>query len=673
MKNHHWFQNITLLNIVSILIFYRDRNIIYYETWSGPAKIAANFINSFFKGMIRFSQYDFQVGVKDKSGKALFYKVEKRVDILTDEFLKDLDIKNWLPKKYLNYDKEWINILKSSLIYNYRLKIMFFLGIENYYLKKIINSDDVKKIILYTKDIPTKIIDSYRFEFPKSFVIKRLISLRYKLMIYPLPGIVIYFILKSIIIRIIKKRPYNIPTDIIKQGCIFEQYNPSLLKRYPDRGHLFWFPYSNVQPDRVVMYFDRLDSPANNKFISEVESYNFSWIDINNISLHINQPIKIIFQCINNLRVFFSNRFKEPEFWIWQHLLLYSIKLEFFREIFRKYNVKALHQHIEWTPETIIKAIALKMETGIMVWNHWSIDRFPVAWVNCGVADLVFSWGQLNDGYFNSHNFRYKYLVQTGMVAGDQITSFDKIEVQKIKSRFSNSVNTIITLFDSSYDKYFYHSLESMLEFYEKILNYIVKDEKLGLIIKSKSNYFNNLPIKSSIHDIINELESSNRCIILDGIITKPSLAASASDICFCYGINTVGIFAGLSGVKSLHFDLSGNIEHPLYYLGLKNKGIFKSLDYLIKLNNNEISNIGDLSSILYLFDTFQDGKGNERAGRLLGEYIRYCDKGLGRDLSLKKAVSDYSNKWGKDKVSSPENLQRHLGNDLWTKVFNNI
>ena len=33
-------------------------------------------------------------------------------------------------------------------------------------------------------------------------------------------------------------------------------------------------------------------------------------------------------------------------------------------EIIRKFNVKALHQHIEWTPETILKSLSLKMENG---------------------------------------------------------------------------------------------------------------------------------------------------------------------------------------------------------------------------------------------------------------------------------------------------------------------
>ena len=43
---------------------------------------------------------------------------------------------------------------------------------------------------------------------------------------------------------------------------------------------------------------------------------------------------------------------------------------------------------------------------------------FPVSYFHC-FADIIFSWGQYNDGYFNSHNFSYKYLFQTGQIAAD--------------------------------------------------------------------------------------------------------------------------------------------------------------------------------------------------------------------------------------------------------------
>ena len=60
-------------------------------------------------------------------------------------------------------------------------------------------------------------------------------------------------------------------------------------------------------------------------------------------------------------------------------------------------------------------------EEGIFIWNHWSVDHFPISYFNSGFADLVFSWGKYNDGYFNCHDYKYDHMVQTGLISGENI------------------------------------------------------------------------------------------------------------------------------------------------------------------------------------------------------------------------------------------------------------
>ena len=86
----------------------------------------------------------------------------------------------------------------------------------------------------------------------------------------------------------------------IIESSIFEQYNLSLLKRYPDRGHLFWYPYSGVESKRIVLYHNRLNESFKKNNISEIESHNFSWIDMGSPVLHVDNPLKIIIKCISN-------------------------------------------------------------------------------------------------------------------------------------------------------------------------------------------------------------------------------------------------------------------------------------------------------------------------------------------------------------------------------------
>ena len=66
-----------------------------------------------------------------------------------------------------------------------------------------------------------------------------------------------------------------------------------------------------------------------------------------------------------------------------------------------------VHQHQECWPEPLSLALATRLEGGIFVWNHWSVDHYPVSYFNTGFADLVFSWGEYNDGYFNCHFYSY--------------------------------------------------------------------------------------------------------------------------------------------------------------------------------------------------------------------------------------------------------------------------
>ena len=75
---------------------------------------------------------------------------------------------------------------------------------------------------------------------------------------------------------------------------------------------------------------------------------------------------------------------------------------------------------------SIISALFAKKEQAIFVWNHWSVDHLPISYFNNGFADLVFSWGDYNDGYFNAHKYRYSYMLQTGLIAGESIYDSDK-------------------------------------------------------------------------------------------------------------------------------------------------------------------------------------------------------------------------------------------------------
>ena len=123
---HIWLEKITWIKFLSILLFRNDK-VVFYETATRLGKLLIRISDSFSKPLVQFSQYDFQTGVKDKSGKALFYQVQKEIDYLSSKLLNDAENKNWLPNKYKNYSDEWLRILKTSLIFLIREKLCLFL------------------------------------------------------------------------------------------------------------------------------------------------------------------------------------------------------------------------------------------------------------------------------------------------------------------------------------------------------------------------------------------------------------------------------------------------------------------------------------------------------------------------------------------------------------------
>jgi hypothetical protein len=46
------------------------------------------------------------------------------------------------------------------------------------------------------------------------------------------------------------------------------------------------------------------------------------------------------------------------------------------------------------------------------------------------------------------------------------------------------------------------------------------------------------------------------------------------------------------------------------------------------------------------------DGRGSERAGRVIAAFLEGLDAGKTRDQSLKDAIDGFARKWGQDKVT---------------------
>jgi len=390
-------------------------------------------------------------------------------------------------------------------------------------------------------------------------------------------------------------------------------------------------------------------------------------------AINTKHPFKILINTFKDVKWFKSFSFQEIDIWLTQIKYIFLIKC--FREVFKKYKCKIIHQHQEFWPNTLAMALALRMEKGVFVWNHWSVDHFPVSYFNWGFADIIFSWGDYNDGYFNCHDFSYKYLFQTGLIAADGNFNSTKDKEKKLRQELSSDLKLIVNLLDSTYGPSCQNSFDSMIYFYKEILSKIYDNKKWGAVIKSKGKAFEKIIQNKEIDYYVNLLKDENRLIILPSKF-KVSTSANISDISVCYGINSAGVLAALSGSKSIYWDLPKAIEHPLYYLAKKDSLIFNSIDEIVQALERFISGdkkIGNHDDCLDLFDSFRDDQGKKRAGQIMSRLFLDLKNDLNFQESLNKIKKEYENKWGKKFVYAFGEGDDHKGNQLWQQVQNNI
>jgi hypothetical protein len=637
---------------------------VHYVVITPFARKLMNFLNFRALNTKLFIKIDLGgISRKDHSGNAIIYKTEELTWRVVEDYLAD---KTLSVKAYQSEEDCWRRIVHSWYLIKIKGKTELLFLLKNY-------------LIEFYPEVEKKIVfDS--FPLYKNWLKTMPVSNSLKLYQWP-NAVLIFFPILSIgkvILSWLHAYIMLIPpkTNIQlsdRRPRIFEEYEPNIFSRYPIAGHLFWYPSSGISPERVVLYFDRSDTHCCQESIEDVEKNKFTWLDMLKISQF---PLSGKVLLAVAISVILPKRINKELLYLYGLQIYLIFIVEWYRNIIRKYNVRVVHQHHECSPLSLSLALATRLEGGIFVWNHWSIDHYPISYFNTGFADLVFSWGEYNDGYFNCQNFKYRYILQTGLIAGDAYESSDKKIGRKLRNEFPEKVDFVVAIFDTSHQlDSICVSTEMVIEFYKNILNLIVENENWGVIIKSKGVSFQRIETQEVIQKPLRKLFSGKRCVIskLNSRVIPASIAA---DISLCYEINSAGIIAGLAGQQVIHLDRSGGLKHPLYQLNLNKNIIFQSYEE-IKKNlesfENGNSEIGNHQKCLSLMDPYRDGRGPERAGEVIAAFLDGLDAGKTRDQALKDAVAGFARKWGQDKVTVFGQRKDHEGNRVWEKVRDSV
>ena len=354
------------------------------------------------------------------------------------------------------------------------------------------------------------------------------------------------------------------------------------------------------------------------------------------------------------------------EKWLYKFSIGLLNKVCYWKELFESFSVK-IHLDIkEYGMDILIKNLAMDLVGGLCIGKERSsLRNMPSgSLLGCYPSHVFFSWNKDSLLALSKRNNTgaQDYIIISGNI-NDYSFSLKKSQNMN-KSFLKNKPKLTIGLFDNlaskntgtSIQRIFFSHME---KFYKSFLNWVLEDEQIGLIIKSKKPMV--LENFREINELIKVAQATGRCLFYT---SEPGIfqsdIASIIDIAVTIGLVLPGTFVDLAlcGCKVVHYDATNirPFEKELYKWGY-GKIIFDDIDEMVaasrryKKDPDSYKDFGDFSQHLDELDPFRDGKAFRRVGGYLYNLLEILDNGEGRDKAIQYANKIYADTWGKDKV----------------------
>lgn len=448
------------------------------------------------------------------------------------------------------------------------------------------------------------------------------------------------------------------------------------------RSDIFWYPLSEIDPVRILIYFDgTLSKIIGDSVIKKIENMGIQWVSLRLRGMDQKRNKRWVFKRHQNSTI--SKDIKKltelycdnlVERWLIEAGINLLKMVDYWQAFFHEYNIKIHYDPEESGLNNITKNIALDLLGGFSIGKERSYLSYPQGVVLSFYPNHVFFvWNKKSSQYLttNYNQNQNDYIIISGFTNDN---SFERIKKKSIIIRqklLESGAKFIVALFDNvhSMNDGLYQVIYTphMLKFYKSFLEWVINDREVGIIIKSKKPIV--LESIPQIHSLLEQAEDMGRCFrIPNEFGSLPCLAAFAADIAVTIGLSLPAtlIESVLADCKGIHYDATNikPFEKELYEWGYE-KVIFDDIDRMIasckryKENPELEPGLGDFSEHVNELDPFRDG----RAGQRVGTYIHWClegfDAGLDREAVLQQANTKYAEMWGADKVIDVRSLQQ--------------
>jgi hypothetical protein len=651
-----WFQHLTLPRLLWAMWVGKGHALQVVAPGASRAATTALALAVRSDLKIGFRQEVIEMGFPDPQGRALRYSVEIACARLGNRLVEALDpLAEVLPAGYRPFADDWRRILRAHFVAHAAVPLTF----AYYAASRRAASAAGGRAIVYLSGRFLSSFIARNLDMPPDMAIETRAwpSAAERLAYLPLPGLIGFALYELLTDRMSGQPEIAVDGAAAGRGVVLEQYCQNILNQYPDGGHLFWHAHSGFPPERVVMLANRRDSPLDDDIRALFRRHRLGWVDGQRPLAFFPRPLRDGVTVLASALRFLPRRWNALEMWRWLQVAHFSVILEAHRHLARRLKVLMLHQNEEQTGRPLLLVLAVRMEGGMFFWNHWSVSHLPKAREGCGMADLLLAWGAYDEGFRTAMGFRYGWVARTGPLVAAALSPERRRRARDLRTRLGSDARFVIVLFDSSHGPDCHQPTWTLTGFLAQFFAAVREHPEWGVLLKSKgprSLCLLDDPIVAPHKDA---LLQARRLAILDPEV-QPAEAALASDICVSYSINTAGILSPATvPIRSLHCDVAGLREHLLYHLDGQGKVVFRDVPELVaalERTERDASDIGDFSRYVALFEPYGDGRGNERAGRLIGDYLRARDAGSDRDTALARAIEAFVSANGREAASVP-------------------
>lgn len=592
MKDLHLiYEKITFLNLSHLIIrSLFKKNKIYY--------IKANkyYINaiSFFKIRI-FKINLFEIDQLSKKDSLQYKKtiiLKKLIDTLIESKFNN--------KKSYDLNPDYFRKIIGAFYYDkLNSQIDYILLLEEAKKNGRFNNE---KVYLYVNKIPNFDFFKYLIEKETGVPLRKSFSLRF---FYPFPILII----KSILIyfaSLFKFKNKNLFHNLPK---IFIKYQKNMFDRYPDAGPLYWFENSKLNKDEIFIYEEKKNISMSE--LKEIQNLGFNFINILGNKGEVVNPFSVLkrYKKFSNTDFFKDAEFNSIKFYIiW--------KIECYKKIFKKYNVKMLNQHQEFSADALSKYIALQTLEGVSFWGHWSSVNQLSTHYYYSFVDIILSWGKLDTDYYNIHKTNFKKIFEVGIVNGDHLN----YEIKNSTNYNYSKPKIKICLFDTSHSEYtIYVNTKLILSFYKEVLKFFVDKQHVKIFIKSKGRSFEKIKKNTEIKELYETMSNNKQLEVIDPKVTPHNIAKNC-DLTISFDYNTAGIISGMSGIRSIFINSSNLNNHPFHLFFKENNISFSNFKEFSKFFDiNDLNKIKKFDfEIKNKIDKYQDNFANLRSAEII-------------------------------------------------------